>query len=209
MFMRLLSFFLAAGLLFAGPARAAGAPTPDAALRGTTERIQTLIRDNHKAYRADLPTFYKAIDEIVVPRFDVPYITQIVLARHYRTASAEQRQRFAEAFKNMLVKAYANAMLDNYDSVKIEWLPVRLAENAKTALVNTALTTSAGKRYLIGFRVRQVENDWRVFDISVENISLATNFRTQLGAEITRTSLDDVIRRMESGEFTQAAPTVQ
>jgi len=37
-------------------------------------------------------------------------------------------------------------------------------------------------------------------------VSLITNFRTQLTAEIKKTSLDDVIKRMESGEFAQAAP---
>ena len=45
-----------------------------------------------------------------------------------------------------------------------------------------------------------------MFDIAVENISLITNFRTQLNAEIKRTSLEDVIKRMESGEFAQTAP---
>ena len=178
--------------------------TPDQALRGTTEKIQGLIKDNYKTYRADLPTFYKAVDDVVVPRFDVPYIAQLVLATHYKTASPEQRARFAESFKNMLVRAYGNAMLDNYNSIQIEWLPVRV--DGDKALVNTSMSSGAGQKYAIGFRVRKVNDDWKVFDIAVENVSLSTNFRTQLSAEIKRTSLDDVIKRMESGEFAQAAP---
>lgn len=201
MFKRLMTLVLTLG--FAASVHA-NATTPDQALRGTTEKIQSLIKDNYKTYRADLPTFYKAVDEVVVPRFDVPYIAQLVLATHYKTASAEQRTRFAESFKNMLVRAYGNAMLDNYNSIQIEWLPVRI--DGDKALVNTSMSSGAGQKYAIGFRVRKVNDDWKVFDIAVENVSLITNFRTQLSAEIKRTSLDDVIRRMESGEFAQTAP---
>lgn len=100
MFKTILTLLLSLGVAFGAHATA-----PDEALRGTTEKLQTLIRDNYKTYRADLPQFYKAVDDVVVPRFDVPYITQLVLATHYRGASAEQRTRFAESFKNMLVRA--------------------------------------------------------------------------------------------------------
>ena len=199
MFKTLMTLLLSFGIAFG-----ARAGTPDEALRGTTEQLQKLIKDNYKSYRADLPQLYKAVDDVLVPRFDVPYIAQLVLATHYKAASPEQRTRFAESFKNMLVRAYGNAMLDNYDSVQIDWLPVRV--DGDRALVNTSLSSAAGKKYLIGFRVRKVAEDWKVFDIAVENVSLVTNFRTQLGAEIKTNGLDKVIARMESGEFTGAAP---
>ena len=179
----------------------ADAPAPDQALRGTVEKLQGLIKDNYKDYRSDSAKFYKVVDEVVVPRFDTPYITKLVLGLNYRTASEDQRSRFTAAFKNMLVRSYANAMLDNYSSVKIDWQPVRLPAGATDTVVNTSLTREAGKPYEIGFRVRLVDGDWKVYDINVENLSLVTNFRTQLNAEIKKSSLDAVIARMESGEF--------
>jgi phospholipid transport system substrate-binding protein len=182
-------------------AAAADTPTPDQALRSTVEKLQSLIKDNYKDYRADSAKFYKTVDEVVVPRFDAPYITKLVLGLNYRTASEDQRKRFTDAFKNMLVRSYANAMLDNYSTVKIEWQPVRLAAGATDTVVNTVLTRDNGKPYQIGFRVRLVDSDWKVYDINVEDLSLVTNFRTQLNAEIKKSSLDAVIGRMESGEF--------
>lgn len=201
----MLKKFLFLILSFGIAASAAASTAPDEALKGTTEQLQKLIAANYKAYRADLPKFYAAVDEVVVPRFDVPYIAQLVLATNYKAASDDQRKRFADAFKNMMVRAYANAMLDNYSSIKIEWLPVRLGDGDKTALVNTTMKSDSGQAYAIGFRVRKVGEDWKVFDIAVENISLITNFRTQLNAEIKKNGLDDVIARMERGDFTQIA----
>lgn len=201
MFKRLLGITLTFGL-FANAHAAATAP--DQAVRATTEQLQALIKTNYKEYRADSEKFYKTVDEVVVPRFDVPFIAKLVLATNYRPATDAQRTRFATAFKNMLMRAYANALLDNYDSVKVDWLPVRLAPGATDAVVNTTLMRDVGKPYAIGFRVHLVGDDWKIYDIAVENISLVTNFRTQLNAEIKKTSLDMVIARMEGGEFFRA-----
>lgn len=182
-------------------ALAADVQSPDQAIRSTTEQLQGLIKTNYKEYRADSAKFFKTVDDVVVPRFDVPFIAKLVLATNYRTATDAQRTRFATAFKDMLVHSYANALLDNYDSVKVDWQPVRLATGATDATVNTTLTRDVGKPFAIGFRVHLIDGDWKIYDIAVENISLVTNFRTQLNAEIKKSGLDAVIARMESGEF--------
>lgn len=200
MFLKRMMGFVAALLLASGVAHA-DPGTPEAALKESTEKLQTLIRDNYKDYRADSQKFYQVVDDVVVPRFDVPYVTKLVLATNYRTASAEQRSRFSEAFKNMLMRSYANAMLDNYNSVKIEWAPPRLAPGATDTVVNTKLARDNGKPYEIGFRVHVSHDEWKIYDIIVEDISLVTNFRTQLNSEIKKTSLEEVIARMEHGDF--------
>ena len=198
----LLALLLALGLTGAAQAAdPAPAQAPDVALKTTTDQIRGLIKAHYAEYRADQAKYYKAVDEVVVPRFDVPGIAKLVLGMNYRSATPEQRDRFSKAFKNMLVGSYANAMLDNYNSVNINWMPPRLAPNATDAAVNTSLTRDNGQSYAIGFRVHLVDGDWKIYDIAVENVSLVLNFRTQINSEIKRTSLDDVITRMESGQF--------
>ena len=196
----LLALALAFGMA-AAQADTAPAQAPDVALKTTTEQIRGMIRDHYDEYKANQAKFYQAVNDVVVPRFDVPGIAKLVLGANYRSATPDQRQRFASAFKDMLVHSYANAMLDNYKSVTINWMPPRLAPNATDAAVNTSLTRDNGQSYAIGFRVHVVDGDWKIYDITVENVSLVLNFRTQLNAEIKRTSLDDVISRMQNGQF--------
>jgi phospholipid transport system substrate-binding protein len=197
--------FLALALVFglAGVARADAMPTqpPDAALKATTEQIRGLIKAHYAEYKADQAKYYKVVDEVVVPRFDVPGIARLVLGQNYRTATPAQRDRFAKAFKDMLVGSYANAMLDNYNSVNITWMPPRASAEATDVAVNTSLTRDNGQSYAIGFRVHVVDGDWKIWDITVENVSLVLNFRTQIASEIKRAGLDDVIARMEKGQF--------
>jgi phospholipid transport system substrate-binding protein len=197
----LLALGLVLGLAGAAQADAMPAQAPDAALKATTEQIRGLIKAHYSEYKADQAKYYKVVNDVVVPRFDVPGIAKLVLGQSYRTATQEQRDRFASAFKDMLVNSYANAMLDNYNSVNITWMPPRASANATDVAVNTSLQRDNGQSYAIGFRVHVVDGDWKIWDITVENVSLVLNFRTQIASEIKRTSLDDVISRMEKGQF--------
>jgi phospholipid transport system substrate-binding protein len=198
-------FFALAMLLLtlAGPARADAAPAqaPDAALKSTVDQIRGMIKQHYTEYKANPTQFYQTVNDVVVPRFDVDGIAKLVLGANYRTATPDQRSRFATAFKDMLVHTYANAMLDNYNSVNVTWMTPRISADGSDAAVNTSLTRDNGQSFAIGFRVHVVNGDWKIIDITVENVSLVLNFRTQLNSEIKRTSLDDVISRMQNGQF--------
>lgn len=195
-----------AALLCLTGAQAAETVAPDIVVKGTTRQLQELIRANHNAYRADMPGFYRVVDDVVVPHFDVPFIAKIVLARYWRTASDQQKMRFQTAFKSMLIRSYANAMLEYHDTVKAEWKPLHMAADTDDVTVMSNLLREGKQPISIGFAMRLVDGEWKIYDITVENISLATNFRGQISAEIRRTSLDSVIERMEVGSFSTNEP---
>lgn len=184
------------------PARAAASTTPpDVVVKANTDKLQQLIAANHDKYQADLPTFYNVVDEVIVPHFDVPFIAKTVLGKNWRGASEEQRKRFAEAFKSMLIRNYANAMIQYSDTVKAEFKPLRMAPGDDDVTVMSNLLRNGKPPVAIGFAMHLDGGAWKIYDITVENISLVTNFRAQFNAEIKRSDLDSVIARMESGEL--------
>jgi phospholipid transport system substrate-binding protein len=185
---------------------AATAAGPDTVLKSTVEQIRSLIKAHYQEYRANQDQFLQAVNDVVVPRFDVDFIGRAVMGPSARTATPDQRARFTTAFKNMLVHSYANAMLDYYNSVNINWAAPRLLTGSDEAQVNSVLVRDNGQSYPVGFRLHQVDGDWKIIDITVENISLVLNFRTQLNSEIKKTSIDSVIARMEKGEFNGQPP---
>jgi len=82
----------------------------------------------------------------------------------------------------------------------------RVAAGAPSADVNDVTVRSTLLRdnaqpLGIGFNVHLVDTEWKVYDISVEAISLVTNFRSQINAEIKKSSLNDVIARMEKARL--------
>ena len=189
---------LLAGLLLLTGAAGAARP-PDEEVRQTTDRLRTLIQQHHDEYKAKPATFYQVVDREVVPHFDQRYIGQIVLGRSWRAASEAQRARFISAFKSALVHSYADALLDNYNIVQANWKPVHLAPGATETTVNAELTRPSGPPVQLGFSVHKVGDAWKVYDVIVDSVSLATNFRSQFAEEIRAKGLDALIQRLESG----------
>jgi len=198
--MKKIILFLSAALM-ALNAQAADVKAPDQVAQDATSQIEQLLRDNHAKYKADNKLYYKVVNDVIVPHFDVPYIGRLVLGRNAKTATDDQRTRFQNAFKDMLIRSYANALLDNYDSVKVDWKPVRLDAGVTDVTVNSTLLRDGKQPVQVGFAMHLVGNDWKIYDITVENISLVINFRSQINEEIKNSGLDSVITRMESGEY--------
>lgn len=202
-----MSVLVALGIVFAGHAAANGVKPPDETIKQAVAEIQDLLGKNHAKYVSDKSSYFRMVDEKIVPHFDVPYIARSVLGRAWKTASDEQRKRFQEAFKSMLIRSYADALLEHYDSVQIDWKPVRMGQDSKEAIVNTSLVRHGKPPVAIGFSMHRPGDAWKIYDITVENLSLIQNFRGQFSAELKRSSLDEMIQRMETGQYSSATPS--
>lgn len=190
-------FGLALGLM--AQVAPAAAQSPDQAIRETTDQLRNKIQSNRAVYESNTTRFYREVEAIIVPSFDTRYVGQIILGPHWRTATEEQRERFINAFKNNLVHSYARALLKHADSVELKWKPVHKAPAARDASVGVDIVRNNGPAIPITFSVHQVGEVWKVYDVSIEGISLATTFRSQYNPVIRKYGLDRLIERLESG----------
>jgi len=195
---------LVAGLLAVtaalAPGLSAAVTAPDEVVRTASNELQADIGQNFAKYKADKAVFYNMVDTRIQQYFDTQYIAQLILARNWQTATADQRKRFEVAFKNMLIRSYADALLQYHDSVKAEIKPAQMAGDATKATVNSSLIRKDGPPVPLAFDMRLKDGAWKVYDIKVENISLVTNFRSQVAAQVKSSSIDAVITKLESGQ---------
>ena len=182
-----------------GSAHAAPTP-PDVVVKDATEKMRSLIRQNHVAYAANKESFYSTVDEVLVPVFDVRYISQLVLGRNWRVATESQRTRFQTGFKNALIRNYANALLENYDSVDPEFQPLRISDGATDATVKCLLKRKNGPPISLAFAMHEVEGKWLIYDTTIENLSLITSIRSQYDVEVKKNGLESLIQRVEAGQ---------
>jgi phospholipid transport system substrate-binding protein len=196
--------FLGAALI-AASAQAGTAKPPDQVVQDATMQLQELLHKNDAKYRADSKLYYKVVNDVVVPHFDVRYIAQLVMGRNWKAANQQQRTRFQNAFKDMLIHSYANALLEYHDSVKADWKPLHMAPDANDVTVYSNLVREGKPPIPIGFSMRLANDEWKIYDITIENISLVINFRGQINDEIKKNGVDETITRMESGEYAAKA----
>ena len=192
--------FFALLLCTATPVLADDPKAPDAALKSTVDQFLGNLRLHAAEYRQDKASYYAMVDEVVAPRLDAPRIAWFALGKHARTATADQRKQFADLLTLNLLHSYADFMLGSHTVMEVSWKPVHAEAGADRATVHSVLTSETGTQNEVGFSMQLADGDWKICDLDVDGISLELNYRTQLNAEIARTSLDAVIARMTQQE---------
>jgi phospholipid transport system substrate-binding protein len=188
--------FLAALLLLSSAAAADPGP-PDAVIAGAVTELTEKLSGRKEELAEDRDELYALINDILLPRFDRKLAAQLVLAKHWRTASEEERERFINAFYNSLLRKYSDGLLE-FDEDRIEVLEFRGDTSAKRSLVKTNVTLEDGTNVPVHYDLVNRGDRWLIFNVKVEGVSYVSNFRTELDSEIRATSLAAVIERLES-----------
>lgn len=183
---------LALGLL-SSPAQAI--QTPEQLVRETTDKITSVLRADQDKIQADSNHLLEIVDAIVAPHFDFDRMSSWVLGKYWRTATADEKKRFAIEFRTLLVRTYSKALNDNYDK-QIDMLASREKSDGKIVTVRTEIQQSAGFPIPINYKMHIKNESWKVFDVSVDGISLVANYRTSFAQEIRKDGLEKLIDRL-------------
>ena len=187
---------LLAGVLFVLiTAPATAAPPPDQIVKDNVNRLIELLKANRDAYARDHKKLYAMVHEQVLPHFDFRVMSRSVLGRYWREASDDQRDRFVNEFRDLLVRTYATALL-KYTNEQVRYLPFRFSPNDKTAVVKTEVVQQGGPAIPIQYSFYQTESGWKVYDVTIEGISLVTNYRTTYANKVKTDGLDALIASM-------------
>jgi len=178
---------------FVGPVMAIQAP--DDLVAKTTDEITSALRAEQDKIKANPKRLYEIVDEVVLPHFDFERMSQWALGKHWRTAKKNERAQFIQEFRILLVRTYAKALNDNYDQ-KIDMLPVRMRKEGKEATVRTEVQQAGGFPIPIDYKMYIKGDAWKVYDVSVDAISLVANYRTSFSKEIRQDGLPKLIARL-------------
>ena len=192
----------------ASHAQAAPPPVPGPGPQQLVEQVSTDLLNAIAADRAVLakdPAKLRAVvDRVLLPNFDAEYSARLVLGKHWRTATPEQRTRFIDAFVDSMMRQYGAALLD-LTSNRITLLPFRGDPAATSATVRTEIKRDDGTPVPVNYSLRATPSGWKAWDVTIEGVSYVKNFRTDFSAEIDAKGLDAVIQRLES-QGTSTAP---
>jgi phospholipid transport system substrate-binding protein len=176
----------------------ADTPTPNQVVQGLVDDLGKTMEARRAELSKDRESLLKVIDSIVLPHFDIDYASILVLGQNARTATPEQRARFARAMYNSITHRYAEGLL-KYTEGRVRVLPLQGEINEKRTLVRTQVVLDDGKLVPVDYAFRKTSaGDWKAYDVIIEGISYVTNYRNQVSAEIQKSSLDALTTRLET-----------
>ena len=168
-----------------------GAPTDG--IKKTTDRILVIVSDpalkgpENRKKRGQL--IRQAVDE----QLNWEAMTQRSLARHWRGRTEAEKKEFIELFGKLLERTYLDKV-GSYSGEKVIYVGETI--DGKYGTVTAKIITHSRTEVAVRYRLKKTNGDWRVYDISVEGVSLVNNYRKQFNSIILRSSYDDLVAKL-------------
>lgn len=176
----------------------AAAMGPAELVRQTSEKVLTTLEKNKSLYDKEPDRIYQLVDEIILPNLDFVAMSKLALGKNWNQATPEQQKRFVEAFKSMLIRTYSKSLTE-YSGQKIEFLPYRPdADGKMTTEVKSRILQANGPAIPIDYRLRLKDDAWKVYDITIDGISLVTNYRNSFAGDIRAVGMDGLIDKLNA-----------
>lgn len=190
----LATIMIAGGLAIAG--HAVAQPGPSELVESAAQSMLEGLDADRAGYRKDPSKVGGLVEKYLLPHFDIQYSARLVLGMHWRDATPEQRQRFADAFYHTIVDNYGSALVD-FTSDRLRVFPTKVEAETDRATVRTEVTRNNGDKVAVNYSLRRTDAGWKAWDIVIEGISYVRSFREDYGAAIDQQGLDAVIERLE------------
>jgi len=185
-----------AGVLVVGlssaPA-AAGVPTDQ--LKGAVERVLKTLDDPALKGDARVGDRRVAVRKIANEIFDFSEIAKRSMARHWQPLSEAQRTEFVGLFADLLERSYISK-IETYGGEKIQYTAERA--DGEFATVSTRIITKNGTEVPVDYRMIKRADRWLVYDVSIEGVSLVSNYRTQFNKIIQTTSYNELVSKLRN-----------
>ena len=191
-------FFLMAACLVlafgAGPARG-NAPSPtDIMKRVVDEVFQTLHTYPVAGPPDNLPKRREAIRKIIDSHFDAREMSMRALGRYWKDISDEQRQEFTRLFYWRLYNFYI-MRLEAYSDEKVVY--DRELIRGKVAAVSTQVSSKKYPQFDIEYRLKQEGDDWKIYDVVIEGVSLVANYRSQFNSFLAKKPFTELLKALQ------------
>ncbi|WP_166839296.1 MlaC/ttg2D family ABC transporter substrate-binding protein [Rheinheimera pleomorphica] len=196
--MKLYSLLLAAAVALTSYTSGAETPTysdPFKMMEVLADNTFSRIAQDQSKITANPEVLRDIVNEELVPYIDSRYAALRVIGNSadLRQTPREDLLAFVDAFQNYMVATYAG-VFTQYRDQKVMIEPGRINDNQKIISIKTRVIDPGKPDINIEFKLRRGKDseNWLVFDMVAEGISLLDSKRAELGNLIRQQGLNSV-----------------
>jgi phospholipid transport system substrate-binding protein len=168
---------------------------PEQLVQKVTDEVLAAIKADKQLAAGDKQKAVKLAEEKVLPYIDFEEATRLAVGRAWAKATPEQKKRLVSEFRSMLVRTYSNA-LTGYEGQTLKVLPSRGKQDPQDTTVRTQYLRQGAPPLPIDFQMHKAGNTWKVYDITVEGVSLVLTYRSEFDAVVKQEGIDGLVKRL-------------
>ncbi|MDP2880890.1 MAG: ABC transporter substrate-binding protein [Azonexus sp.] len=195
MIRKCLFWLLPVFFLLPGAGRA-GNVAPDALVKGVTEEVLTILRQDQGIQSGNTQRAMALIEKKVAPHFDFSRMTSLAVGRAWQQADAKQREALISEFHTLLVRTYANS-LTAYRDQTVSFKPSAKPAGGDEVLVRSQINKPGAQPIALDYSLAKTGDRWQVFDVAVASISLVTNYRSSFASEVEKGGIAGLLKALQ------------
>jgi phospholipid transport system substrate-binding protein len=176
-------------VLAAATAAVAGAPTEQ--VRQYTDHVQRILDDGSLGQTDKREAVRKVAEQV----FDVNETAKRALGPHWNKRTPSEQEEFVQLFADLLERTYI-AKIDLYGGEKLQYTNETV--DGEYASVKAKVLTKQKAEVPVEAKMIRRGNRWLIYDITIENVSLIGNYRSQFDRIIRTSSYQDLVKRLKT-----------
>jgi phospholipid transport system substrate-binding protein len=178
--------------------------SPVTMLEQAAQSIIATLDQNQSSLKKNPDIVQQAVRQHLLPIVDVDGMSRSVLGRQaWNAASAGERSEFTKAFTRLVIRTYATPLAE-YTNEKIKFLPQRAPTSGQFTRVNSVIIRANGQNIPLSYSLVSKNGQWKIYDLSVEGVSLLQSFHNQFGQALKNASMSELITQMKQTKQAQS-----
>ncbi len=169
------------------------APPPTDQLRRSIDQVLSVLEDPEMNSALRAGERRAALRKIAGDIFDFAEITKRALGPHWQARTPAERGEIVRLFSNLLERSYV-AKIELYNGERIAFTGESV--DGELAIVRTRIVTRQGSEIPVEYRMLRRGDRWLTYDLTIEGVSLVSNYRGQFNKILQSGSYSDLVKRL-------------
>ncbi len=188
---------LVVALVLGASGTALAQTAPDKLVKSVADDVLAGLRQDPELKAGSQAKFAELLEQKVAPHFDFERMARLAVGRGWRQATPEQQKALVEQFRSLLIRSYSTAYTA-YKDIAIDVRPVRMQPNDNDVQVRTEIKVpNGGQAISVDYSMYKAGSDWKIYDVTVEGVSLVTTYRSTFADEIHQSGVDGLIKSLQ------------
>lgn len=189
------------------PTVMAWAVGPTDALKGDIDRALMVLTDKDLKDPNKSKERRKKLEEIVSNRFSYEELTKRVLGARWPKLNDAEKKEIVGLFRELLIKTYADRV-EAYSGEPVNYLGERVEKVRELEYAEVRTRAKVGTADVpIDYRMLNSGDQWVVYDMVIDEISLVSNYRSQFKKILATGNYDDLVTQLrKKTEHSAATP---
>jgi phospholipid transport system substrate-binding protein len=134
----------------------------------------------------------EAARRLVFARFDFSEMTRLSLGQHWASLEVGEQAEFVAAMAHRMLVTYGRTVRSGGENIQFKGE----VQEGKRVRVETEVV-DGGQPVAIHYHLHDIDGQWKVYDVEIDNVSIVRNFQAQFQRVIAKTSVKELLRKIK------------